>query len=204
VLEVQLSGALEYGVNWFFERAVTDAGLPSARGRDTWSTLAGSVQSARGDPAGLSWTFLGRGAAAVVSALHQVTDVNMLQTPPRVGRNNAEATFSVRSSIPVASVSVNRGLGSDSTYSQVEYIDTGVILKVRPRVTRDGLVFLEIVQEVSSPGAVADALGNVRIYTRRLKTEAAISSGETVMLAGLIRDSVARGRSEERRVGKAA
>ena len=195
VLEVQLSGALEYGVNWFFERAVTDAGLPSARGRDTWSTLAGSVQSARGDPAGLAWTFLGRDAAAVVGALDEVTDINMLQTPSVVVRNNAEATFNVGSSIPIASVSVNPGLGSDNTYSQVEYIDTGVILKVRPRVTRDGLVFLEIVQEVSSPGAVADVLGNVRIDTRRLKTEAAISSGETVMLAGLIRDSVARGSS---------
>ena len=195
VLEVQLSGALEYGVNWFFERAVTDAGLPSARGRDTWSTLAGSVQSASGNPSGLAWTFLGRDAAAVVSALDEVTDINMLQTPSVVVRNNAEATFNVGSSIPIASVSVNPGLGSDNTYSQVEYIDTGVILKVRPRVTRDGLVFLEIVQEVSSPGAVADVLGNVRIDTRRLKTEAAISSGETVMLAGLIRDSVARGSS---------
>ncbi len=195
VLEVQLSGALEYGVNWFFERAVTDAGLPSARGRDTWSTLAGSVQSAGGNPAGLAWTFLGRDAAAVVSALDEVTDIHMLQTPSVVVRNNAEATFNVGSSIPVASVSMNPGFGGDNTYSQVEYIDTGVILKVRPRVTRDGLVFLEVVQEVSSPGAVADALGNVRIDTRRLKTEAAISSGETVMLAGLIRDSVARGSS---------
>ena len=195
VLEVQLSGALEYGVNWFFERAVTDAGLPSARGRDTWSTLAGSVQSARGDPAGLAWTFLGRDAAAVVSALDEVTDINMLQTPSVVVRNNAEATFNVGSSIPVASVTMNPGFGGDNTYSQVEYIDTGVILKVRPRVARDGLVFLEIVQEVSSPGAVEDRWGNVRIDTRRLKTEAAISTGETVMLAGLIRDSVSRGSS---------
>ena len=198
VLEVQLSGALEYGVNWFFERGVTDASLPSARGRDTWSTLAGSVRPATGnpaDPGGLAWTFLGRDAAAVVSALDEVSDVNMLQTPSVVVRNNAEATFNVGSSIPIASVSVNPGLGGDASYSQVEYIDTGVILKVRPRITRDGLVFLDIVQEVSSPGAVADALGNVRIDTRRLKTEAAISSGETVMLAGLIRDSVARGSS---------
>ena len=43
VVEVQLSGALKYGVNWYFERAVTDAGLPSAVGRSTWSTLAGSI-----------------------------------------------------------------------------------------------------------------------------------------------------------------
>src|SRR5690606_34458396 len=42
VVEVQLSGDLEYGVNWFLERAVTDNGLPNAVNRDTWSTLAGS------------------------------------------------------------------------------------------------------------------------------------------------------------------
>lgn len=191
VVEVQLSGALEYGVNWFFERAVTDAGLPSAVGRDTWSTLAGSVQSVVGDPAGLAWTFLGRNAAAIISALDRVTDLQLLQTPSVVVRNNVEATLNVGSRIPISSVTVNPGLGGD-TISQVQYLDTGTILKVRPRVTRDGMVFLDIVQEVSTPGAVADQNGNVRIDTRRLKTEAAIQSGDTVMLAGLISDGVSR------------
>jgi general secretion pathway protein D len=57
------------------------------------------------------------------------------------------------------------------------------------------MVFLDIVQEVSSPGSVPDDNGNVRIDTRRLKTEAAIQSGETVMLAGLIQDSRTKGSS---------
>lgn len=195
VVEVQLSGALEYGVNWFFERAVTDAGLPDAVGRDTWSALAGSVQGAAGSgsPAGMAWTFLGRNAAAVISALDSVTDVNMLQTPSVVVRNNAQAEFNVGSRIPVSSVTVNPGMGGDNSYSQVQYLDTGVILKVRPRVTQDGMVFLDIVQEISSPGGDPDKYGNVRIDTRKLKTEAAIQSGNTVMLAGLIRDGVTRG-----------
>ncbi|WP_445098723.1 type II secretion system secretin GspD [Lysobacter sp. F60174L2] len=197
VVEVQLSGDLEYGVNWFFERAVTDNGLPNSVNRDTWSTLAGSVQGVEssGSPAGLAWTFLGRNAAAVITALDSVTDVNMLQTPSVVVRNNAEATFNVGSRIPVSSVTVNPGIGNDTSYSQVQYLDTGVILKVRPRVTQDGMVFLDIVQEVSAPGGEADRFGNVRIDTRKLKTEAAIQSGDTVMLAGLIRDSVNRGSS---------
>ncbi|MGH8084212.1 MAG: type II secretion system secretin GspD [Lysobacter sp.] len=195
VVEVQLSGALEYGVNWYFETAVTDAGLPSALGRDTWSTIKGSVTSAASNPAGLAWTFLGRNAAAVISALDEVTDVNMLQTPSVVVRNNAEATFNVGSRIPVSSVTVNPGVGDDTSYSQVQYLDTGVILKVRPRVTQDGMVFLDIVQEVSAPGGDPDRFGNVRIDTRKLKTEAAIQSGDTVMLAGLIRDNVVRSSS---------
>ena len=49
------------------------------------------------------------------------------------------------------------------------------------------------VQEVSSPGSIPDQNGNVRIDTRRLKTEAAIQSGDTIMLAGLISDGVTRG-----------
>jgi general secretion pathway protein D len=57
------------------------------------------------------------------------------------------------------------------------------------------MVFLDIVQEVSTPGSVADRNGNVRINTRRLKTEAAIQSGDTVMLAGLIQDGVTRASS---------
>jgi general secretion pathway protein D len=57
------------------------------------------------------------------------------------------------------------------------------------------MVFLDIVQEVSTPGSVPDRNGNVRINTRRLKTQAAIQSGETIMLAGLIQDGVNRSAS---------
>ena len=197
IAEVTLGGDLQYGVNWFFERAVTDAGLPNAVDRTTWSTLAGSILPGSDTGGGLSWTFLGRNAAAVISALDEVTDVQILQSPSVVVRNNAEATFNVGSRIPISSVSFDPGTGSTGTYSNVQYIETGTILNVRPRVTRDGMVFLDIVQEVSSPGpqATADKNGNVRIDTRKLKTEAAVRSGDTVMLAGLIRDEVGRGSS---------
>jgi len=201
VAEVTLGGQLQYGVNWFFDNAVTNpatsggAGLPAVARRSLGS-LAGSFT--RVNPAGaggLGWTFLGRNAAAVITALDQVTDVRLLQTPSVVVRNNAEATFNVGSRIPIASVSFNQGSGgtspgTPSTFSQVQYLDVGTILKVRPRVTKDGMVFLDIVQEVSSPGTVSNINGNVTINTRRLKTEAAIQSGETVMLAGLISDGV--------------
>ncbi|MFC3714863.1 type II secretion system secretin GspD [Luteimonas soli] len=195
IAEVTLTGDLKYGVNWYFERAVTDAGLPNAVGRSTWSTLAGSVIPAvSGGGGGLSWTFLGRNAAAVISALDEVTDVQILQSPSVMVRNNAEATFNVGSKIPISSVSFDPGVGSSGTYNNVQYMETGTILNVRPRVTKDGMVFLDIVQEVSTPApeSTADENGNVRIDTRKLKTQAAVRSGDTVMLAGLIKDEVGR------------
>ena len=202
VVEVQLTGALQYGVNWFFEQAVSDptnvggAGLPNAAGRNIWGDLRGSIRPADVANPGLAWTFLGRNAAAVINALDQVTDLQLLQTPSVFVRNNAEATLNVGSRIPISSVTVDPGTGTGGvTYSQVQYLDTGIILKVRPRITRDGMVFLDIVQEVSSPGTTADRNGNVRIDTRKVKTETAVQSGDTVMLAGLISDGVTKGSS---------
>ena len=202
VVEVTLTGDLKYGVNWFFENAIVPDELRArAQGRDIVGDTAGSIGgitigSNGSVSGGLAWSFLGKNALAVVSALDQVTDLQLLQTPSVVVKNNAEANFNVGSRIPIASVTFNPNSGSDgNTFSQVQYLETGVILKVRPRVTRDGMVFLDIVQEISSPGSDTDVNGNVRINTRKLKTEAAIQSGETVMLAGLISDSVGHGSS---------
>ncbi len=149
---------------------------------------------------GLAWSFLGKNAAAIITALDKVTNVRLLQTPSVFVRNNAEATLNVGSRIAINSTSINTGIGTDTSYSSVQYIDTGVILKVRPRVTKDGMVFLDIVQEVSSPGdrpaactsataTINAAACNVDINTRRVKTEAAVQSGDTIMLAGLIDDT---------------
>lgn len=199
VVEVTLSGQLSYGVSWFLENATTENGLPdvTSPGGATppkWSTLGASLGGGKAGP-GLAWTLIQNDAAAIITALDQVSDVRLLQTGSVLTRNNSEATLNVGSRIPVTSVSVNPVLGNSSSVSQVQYLDTGVILKVRPRVTKDGTVFLDIVQEVSSPGSQADANGNVRINTRRLKTEAVTSSGDTVLLAGLIQDSTTRGSS---------
>ncbi len=201
VAEVSLQGELSYGVNWYFENAVQNATypgggtalLPNAAGRDVWGTYAGTIGGG-----GLGWTFLGRNAAAVVNALDKVTDLRLLQTPSIFVRNNAEATLNVGDRVPISTTTVNTGLGT-SSYSQVQYIDTGVILKVRPRVTRDGTVFMDIVQEVSSAIDVPSNCNpqesncNPRISTRKLATEAAIQSGDTIMLAGLITDSATDG-----------
>ncbi|HEL5028829.1 TPA: type II secretion system secretin GspD [Stenotrophomonas maltophilia] len=204
VAEVALEGDLKYGVNWFFDNAVAGRALtgalagvtlpPAAGG--SWSSFAGAATAGEG----LGWAFTGHNGAAVVSALDKVTDVRLLQTPSVFVRNNAEATLNVGDKVPINTTTVNTGIGT-SSYSSVQYIDTGVILKVRPRVTRDGTVFLDIVQEVSSASNVPENCNpterncNPRISTKKLSTEAAVQSGDTIMLAGLITDTATDGSS---------
>ena len=81
----------------------------------------------------------------------------------------------------------NDGFNSGST----QYLDTGIHLQVTPRVNPGGLVYLEVGQSVSKPGAKSDAdiSGNVPIEQRQLTTEIAVQSGQTVLLGGLIQDT---------------
>jgi general secretion pathway protein D len=193
VLSVALKGELQYGVSWFFDNAVADKGLPFPTGRNSWGSHAGSVAPQTGGGNLLSWTFLGSSAAAIVQALDSVTDVRTLSSPSVMAQNNREAVLNVGQRIPITSVSFNPQNGSDNgTYNSVQYIDTGIILKVRPRVARDGMVFLDIAQEVSKPVGSADENGNVRIDTSKVTTSAVATSGETIVLAGLISESSGR------------
>jgi general secretion pathway protein D len=70
----------------------------------------------------------------------------------------------------------------------VQYIDTGVLLDVVPRVNPGGLVYMDIQQVVSKP-TTKDQYGNYTIANRALSTEVAVQSGQTVLLGGLIQQS---------------
>src|SRR5207342_2958293 len=97
VAEVTLSGDLKYGVNWYFENALTGSlDAPATAGI---RRIAGGT--------GLAWSFPGNSSLAVINALDQVTDVQLLQTPSVVVRNNAEATLNVGTRIPIQSVTFN-------------------------------------------------------------------------------------------------
>ena len=194
VIQVTLGGKLEYGVSWYFNNAITDVGeLAASRSQNDWSTYASSIIPAS-STANSSWTLIGPSAKAVISVLDDLSDVKVLSAPSVLVRNNVEASFDSGEQIPVVSTIVNPGGGSNNTVSQVQFRQTGISLKVKPRVSSDGMVFLEITQDVSQASdKPADASGNIRVSTNKLETEVAIQSGETVVLAGLIKTEEGRG-----------
>jgi general secretion pathway protein D len=67
-----------------------------------------------------------------------------------------------------------------------QYIDTGVLLNVTPRINAGGRVTLDVNQEVSSAGATSGS--NPPINTRKAQTVVNVASGETMVLAGLIQN----------------
>lgn len=200
VVEVTLTDSLRYGVSWFFGNAITGDNLALSQAFNNVHNTATSIT-----PTDNVFTFIGPSAQAVVSALDKVSHLRVLSAPSVLVRNNVEANFSSGTQIPVQSTIINPVLGggttggntnTNSSFSQVQFRQTGVSLKVKPRASSDGTVFMEITQEVSSPAANDTATptvgGNVSVNTNTLTTEVAVQSGQTIILAGLIKTDSTR------------
>jgi general secretion pathway protein D len=200
IVEVNLTGELAYGVSWFFGNSIAGAPVRDPAGiraeaRNSTGTKAFAGSIADG---GFNWQILRPNSLAILDVLDSVTDVRVLSAPSVVVRNNVEAQLSSGTKIPVASTSFNPISGDPGTgggtFANIQYLDTGVNLKVTPRVSRNGMVFMQIDQSVSSPSATGPTVReNVSVDDRSLVTEVAVQSGETILIAGLIRDDAAKG-----------
>jgi len=199
VIEVRLSDALQYGVNWFFSN-FRDTGQSVLEGvPDTlppsFDPIAGTVGSAGGN-----FTLISNPANAAgdvirstITALSTVTDVKTLSAPTLLVRNNSQARLNVGTQISVQSTTFNSGTGTTGTFSNTQFISTGTTLEVTPRVNPGGLVYLELSQVVSSPGARPEGGGNPDISNSEVNTEVAIQSGQTIVLGGLIVETNTKG-----------
>ncbi|MFA5683152.1 MAG: type II secretion system secretin GspD [Lysobacteraceae bacterium] len=190
IVRVALNETLSYGVQWFFENSVPEALREQAAAARGWRDIAGSIGPVSDGSGGMSWNFIGPNANAVISALDSVSDVTILSAPLLVVLNNKEGSINVGTQLPVVSTYVNSGvIGGDSSYSSVQFRQVGIKLNVTPRVNPGGLVFLEIEQEESEPGAGDPVGGNIPVDNRTITTEVAVQSGNTVMLGGLIKQT---------------
>ena len=194
VVEVKLTGELSYGVSWFFGNEIPAATQTRTNVLDDWTNAGTAIR-----PSGTSsFTFLGPSAQAILTTLDNISDLRVLSAPSVLVRNNVEADFSSGQQIPVASTILNNSGNSttDNTYSQVQFRQTGVSLKVKPRISSDGMVFMEITQDVSSPSSTGPEIGgNISVDNNKLHTEVAVQSGETIVLAGLIKTDQSQGSS---------
>lgn len=200
VLIVDLNDQLRYGVSWFLaNRGANFTGgegeggnvtLPDgfAPSRDANTLVFGANTNFLGTVTrrNLSRTFV----ASTIDALESVSNVRTISSPSLMVRNNSSATINVGSQVPVQSTSFITGSNTGSTIGNVSFISTGVTLDVTPRVNPGGLVYLDIRQEVSSPGDPGVG-NNPSINTRTLQTEIAVQSGQTIMMGGLIQDDEA-------------
>jgi general secretion pathway protein D len=198
ILEVQLTGALQFGVQWYLEGLI--GGTPNSSGGITPGQPGNQQQWALGkggmtyNPAGDSffYSFINNNLQVALHAQETNGNIKTLSAPSLVVMNNQVAHIQAGDQIPVNQTYFTTGLGTvdtsgnPTTIGQVQYISTGVILDVQPRINPGGLVYLNIKQQVSVP-STKDTNGNYTIQQREIATQVGVQSGQTVLLGGLIR-----------------
>jgi general secretion pathway protein D len=211
ILEVTLSGDLSYGVQWWLSgliNANTALGNNSTGytyGPGFQGNLADRHRASLGGTGtlppnsgqGIFYSFLNKNYQVALDALQTNGQTKVLSAPSLVVMNNQPAQITVGTQVPVISQSIigfgvtgsESNTGTNTGLGTASYISTGVSLSITPRVNPGGLVYMDVTQEDSVPGAATCATCNPPISQRNLATQVAVQSGQTVLLGGIIQDN---------------
>ncbi|MEO0412251.1 MAG: type II secretion system secretin GspD [Pseudomonadota bacterium] len=186
LIEVSLSNGLEFGVRWFFQNGDSTF---------DFSDLDGGLTNPVSP--GFNYVLDTSDVRFVLSALRQVTDVEFLSSPNMMVLDNQIARLQVGDEVPIQTRSAINTIDPNApVVNDIEYRNTGVILSVRPKVTSDGLVVMDISQEVSDVvRTLTSDIVSPTIQQRRFDSTVAVASGETVILGGLTSRNSTLGRT---------
>lgn len=183
IVELTLTDELKYGLEWYIRNS-----------QEGGQYILGTLGHLGLSPLGLSYQFVSQTGSvqALVSALATQNRANILSTPRLMVLDNKEATIQIGTDVPTVTSQITSAEATTATTSNVlqsiSYRNTGVMLRVKPTVNAEGLMTLEIGQEVSQPGAAG--VGNSPlILTRRINTTVIVGNGQTIALGGLFKDN---------------
>lgn len=120
---------------------------------------------------------------------------NVLSTPNLLTLDNEEAKIVVGQNVPfVTGQFTNTGAASGSVnpFQTIERKDVGLTLRVRPQISENGTIRMQIFQEVSS--VVASTINATQGPTTdksSIETSVLVQDGQIVVLGGLLKDTYA-------------
>jgi general secretion pathway protein D len=184
IAEVTLNEEVEIGTRFFFEAGNWDLSFSDLE--------SGAVA---GSNPGFTAVFGAGGANVALSALSGVTDVRVISAPTLMVLDNKEGILQIGDQVPIATqTSTSTDDANAPVVTQISLRDTGIILRVRPRIGNGGRVLLDISQEISDVQANrTSGIDSPVISLRKVETSVALGDGQTLVLGGLVQenDSVA-------------
>ena len=185
IMEVTLSDEMSNGLQWY----LTQNG-------NTFGELGVGKFGANATPSGFSFTLAGgsNGIKGFIHALAKESKVKVISSPSVLVLDNQTAEIRVGDQQPIKTGSVSTD-GTVSSIQSIQYKDTGVALNVTPHVNSNGLVKMDVQQDITDVGEIDSATGQRTFLKRNIKSNIAVQSGETIVLGGLIRDNHTEGNS---------
>jgi general secretion pathway protein D len=217
VMEINLDNARDIGIEW---RGAAEIGDDGAIISGTNFGFQGNLNElllglATGNPLLFSGTgLLAAGIAgnvtlpdgteipaitAVLRAAQTSDNINILSTPHLLTLDNKEAEIIVAENIPFITSQSRDTTNLANVINTVERQDVGIILRFTPRINESDFVSLDIYQESSAVQATSlltiSEVGPITTK-RSAKTSVLVKSGDTVVLGGMMQDSVTNNESK--------
>jgi general secretion pathway protein D len=124
-----------------------------------------------------------------LSALGAVTDVKVIFSQKLMTLNNKMAMLQVGDQVPIITQTATgvRDATDLTVVNSVQLRDTGILLRVTPRIGKSGTVFVDVRQEVSNAITTeTSSIDSPTIQQRKIESRLVVPSGQSVALGGLI------------------
>ena len=165
------------------------AGLSGGLDSDSLGSAVSALPSSALAVAGDFDPDTGKGMGILIQALKKDGATNILSTPSVVTLDNEEAILSVGEEVPFVTgsfSSISSNTSSGNPFTTVNREEVGVMLKVKPQISKGNGVRLEIEQESSKVKGGEPGLQTTSKST--MQTNVMIQDGELLVLGGLIED----------------
>ena len=212
IAEVSAEKAAEFGVQWqgpLGGKGDTNIGLLGTNFRVGGANLislaaqgaSGNIAPSAGLNIGVAHNNNGTYVLGFLARFLQTTgDGNVLSTPNLLTLDNEEAKIVIGQNVPFVTgqyTNNNNAAGSVNPFQTIERKDVGLTLRVKPQISENGTVKLQIYQEVSrlDPASINSATGLIT-NKRSIESSVLVEDGGIVVLGGLLQDDF--GNSQER------
>jgi general secretion pathway protein D len=210
IAEITADRAAEFGIQWQNLANISQGGTQVFGGTSFTAGSAGNILSTAQNPVanagagltigimkGLVTAIPGIGPLinlhALIRALENDANANILSTPTLLTLNNEEARIVIGQNVPIPTGQFIPPVGGavSSPFQTVTRQDVGLSLRIKPLVSEGGTVRVQIFQEVSSvvPGTVNSTNGLIT-NKRSIESTVLIDDGQIIVLGGLIQDTV--------------
>ncbi len=125
---------------------------------------------------------------ATLRAIASKAKTEVLSRPSILTRNNQEAVITVGQEVPFVTNSQIGGQ-NNNIINTIQYQDVGIILRVTPYITQEGLVEMIVAPEISSVSGQLVNVGNQAlnvISKRAAETVVVTQHGQTIVIGGLM------------------
>jgi len=183
IVEASLDATSKLGVEWNFSQG-TVLGQKNARGS---GSQAFGNQANTAQPQGLRYTLTGGQYSAFLNTLQSDSRFEVLSTPRIFTSNNSPAEINISQSLPYV-LSQRTDANGNLTFNYA-FLDVGIILTVTPRITSNGYVTMDVTQTANDFVRYTDFNAPV-VNQREAQTTVSVKDGETIVLGGIIKNSV--------------